>query len=136
MPPHCEKCGGKRRLIQRPDDREEVIGKRLEVFEAQTKPLIKHYQGTACCASSTRMREVQPVFKSIQRAVVRAGRPSAASIEGSQQLSPISARRHPDNAWVVRAPIASALSSPRGARISALTSSSARAHRRPAPTDR
>src|ERR1700677_1026759 len=41
---HRDKCGGKHRLIQRPDDREEVIGKRLEVFEAQTKPLIQHYQ--------------------------------------------------------------------------------------------
>src|ERR1022692_635629 len=39
--PHCEKCGDKPRLIQRPDDKEEVIGKRLEVYEAQTKPLIQ-----------------------------------------------------------------------------------------------
>jgi adenylate kinase len=35
------------RLIQRPDDKEEVIGKRLEVYEAQTKPLIKHYRSRA-----------------------------------------------------------------------------------------
>ena len=42
--PQCEKCGDGARLIQRPDDKEEVIGKRLEVYEAQTKPLIKHYQ--------------------------------------------------------------------------------------------
>ena len=27
--PHCDKCGDKPRLIQRPDDKEEVIGKRL-----------------------------------------------------------------------------------------------------------
>jgi hypothetical protein len=31
------------RLIQRPDDKEEVIGKRLEVYDAQTKPLIEYY---------------------------------------------------------------------------------------------
>jgi adenylate kinase len=37
----CDHCGGK--LIQRPDDKEEVIGKRLEVYEAETKPLVKHY---------------------------------------------------------------------------------------------
>src|SRR5271157_850776 len=42
--PACEQCGDMPRLIQRPDDKEEVIGKRLEVFEAQTKPLIKHYE--------------------------------------------------------------------------------------------
>ena len=52
----CQECGkvfnvytapppeGKHRLIQRPDDKEEVIGKRLEVYEAQTKPLIKYYE--------------------------------------------------------------------------------------------
>ena len=41
----CEKCGDKpHRLIQRQDDKEEVIGKRLDVYEAQTKPLIKHYR--------------------------------------------------------------------------------------------
>src|ERR1700691_5242555 len=32
------------RLIQREDDKEEVIGKRLDVYEAQTKPLINHYR--------------------------------------------------------------------------------------------
>lgn len=30
-------------LYQRPDDREEVIGKRLEVYEQQTRPLVEHY---------------------------------------------------------------------------------------------
>ena len=40
------------RLIQRPDDKEEVIAKRLEVYEAQTKPLIQALHGRpACCAS-------------------------------------------------------------------------------------
>ena len=48
--PHCEKCGDMPRLIQRPDDKEEVIGKRLEVFEAQTKPLIKHYEAAGPAA--------------------------------------------------------------------------------------
>ena len=40
---HCQKTGGTDKWIQRPDDKEEVIGKRLEVYEAQTKPLIKYY---------------------------------------------------------------------------------------------
>src|SRR6204780_3013373 len=41
---HSKECGDAHRLIQRPDDKEEVIGKRLEVYEAQTKPLIKYYE--------------------------------------------------------------------------------------------
>lgn len=38
----CERCGGE--LYQRPDDKEEVIAKRLEVYQSQTKPLIEHYR--------------------------------------------------------------------------------------------
>ena len=30
-------------LVQRPDDREETVRKRLEVYRAQTKPLIAYY---------------------------------------------------------------------------------------------
>jgi len=67
--PHCDKCGDKPRLIQRPDDREEVIGKRLEVFEAQTKPLIKHYQAAGLLRVVDADADVETVFKSIQRAV-------------------------------------------------------------------
>jgi adenylate kinase len=37
----CAKDGTE--LYQRPDDKEEVIGKRLEVYDQQTKPLIEHY---------------------------------------------------------------------------------------------
>jgi adenylate kinase len=67
--PHCDKCGDKARLIQRPDDKEEVIGKRLEVFEAQTKPLIKHYEQRGLLRIVDADAEVQTVFKSIQSAV-------------------------------------------------------------------
>ena len=52
-PPHCERCGDMPRMLQRPDDKEEVIGKRLEVFEAQTKPLIKHYEAAGLLRSWT-----------------------------------------------------------------------------------
>jgi adenylate kinase len=67
--PHCDKCGGTPRLIQRPDDREEVIGKRLEVFEAQTKPLIKHYQDAGLLRIVEADADIDSVFKSIQHAV-------------------------------------------------------------------
>ena len=38
----CDKCGGE--LIHRADDNEETIRKRLEVYNKQTKPLMKYYQ--------------------------------------------------------------------------------------------
>src|SRR5271163_4854520 len=70
-PPHCEKCGDMPRLIQRPDDKEEVIGKRLEVFEAQTKPLIKHYEAAGLLRIVDADADVDTVFKSIEHAVFK-----------------------------------------------------------------
>lgn len=42
----CDKCAGK--LIQRVDDRAEVIAKRLEVFRETTSPLLDHYKTKGC----------------------------------------------------------------------------------------
>jgi adenylate kinase len=38
----CDACGGS--LMQRDDDREEVIRNRLRVYKEQTAPLIEHYE--------------------------------------------------------------------------------------------
>ncbi len=38
----CDKCGGE--LYQRPDDSEESVKKRLEVFSAETAPLVDYYR--------------------------------------------------------------------------------------------
>lgn len=72
-----EKCGTTHRLIQRPDDKEEVIGKRLEVYEAQTKPLIKFYEAAGLLRVVDADADVDTVFKSIQRSA--SGRQSSAS---------------------------------------------------------
>lgn len=37
----CDECGGE--LYQRDDDREDTMGKRLDVYEEQTAPLIAYY---------------------------------------------------------------------------------------------
>jgi adenylate kinase len=42
VPGRCDKCGGE--LYQRPDDREESVRKRLEVYFAETAPLIDYYR--------------------------------------------------------------------------------------------
>jgi adenylate kinase len=57
------------RLIQRPDDKEEVIGKRLDVYEAQTKPLIKYYEAAGLLRIVDADADVDAVFKSIELAV-------------------------------------------------------------------
>jgi adenylate kinase len=79
----CQDCGkvfnvytspppeGKHRLIQRPDDKEEVIGKRLEVYEAQTKPLIKYSEAAGLLRIVDADADVDTVFKSIEHAVFK-----------------------------------------------------------------
>ena len=37
----CDRCGEE--LIQRDDDKEDVVKHRIEVYEEQTRPLVKHY---------------------------------------------------------------------------------------------
>jgi adenylate kinase len=43
-PPHCDRCDDKPELVQRPDDNEATVARRLEVYDAQTRPLIDHYR--------------------------------------------------------------------------------------------
>jgi adenylate kinase len=38
----CDKCGGK--LVQRPDDEPQVVRKRLEVYESQTRSVVDYYK--------------------------------------------------------------------------------------------
>lgn len=38
----CDVCGSN--VIQRPDDREETVKSRIEIYEKQTKPLIDYYE--------------------------------------------------------------------------------------------
>jgi adenylate kinase len=76
---HCKNSGGAHRWIQRPDDKEEVIGKRLEVYEAQTKPLIKYYSTGGLLRVVEADAAMETVFKNIELAV--AGTPSAQDIK-------------------------------------------------------
>jgi adenylate kinase len=66
---HCDHCQELGRLVQRPDDREEVIGKRLEVYEAQTKPLISYYTAAGLLRAVDADADVDTVFKNIRSAI-------------------------------------------------------------------
>jgi len=66
----AEKCGGQpHKLVQRPDDKEDVIGKRLEVYDAQTKPLIAHYREDGLLRIVDADADMNTVFKNIQQAI-------------------------------------------------------------------
>ena len=42
-PPHCDQCNDHPPLIQRPDDEEPTVRRRLKVYEEQTRPLATYY---------------------------------------------------------------------------------------------
>ncbi len=65
----CKKTGGAHQWIQRPDDKEDVIGKRLEVYDAQTKPLIEYYSSAGLLRIVEADAPMETVFKHIEQAV-------------------------------------------------------------------
>ena len=68
----CDKCGGE--LYQRADDAEETVRKRLDVYVAQTAPLIEYY------ASAGKLAEVNG-----EQGIEQVGRDLIAAIEAGNK---------------------------------------------------
>ena len=72
----CPKEGAE--LYQRPDDKEEVIGKRLEVYAQQTQPLIEYYSKLGLLRSIAGEGELDDVFERMEAAALSKPVPAAA----------------------------------------------------------
>lgn len=59
----CDYCGGE--LQHRTDDNEETISARLEVYDAQTKPLIDYYADRGELIRVSGLGEIDQIFKTI-----------------------------------------------------------------------
>lgn len=59
----CDKCGGE--LFQRDDDKEETIKKRLDVYEAQTAPLIDYYKKKGILKTVEGVGSIDEIFKKV-----------------------------------------------------------------------
>lgn len=59
----CDKCGGE--LFQRDDDKEETIKKRLEVYSAQTAPLIDYYKKKGILKTVAGVGSIDDIFKNV-----------------------------------------------------------------------
>jgi adenylate kinase len=66
----CDLCGGS--LVQRDDDREEVVKKRLEVYRKQTQPLIEFYQDRGIIYRLDAGKGVEELFEEV-KGLVRDG---------------------------------------------------------------
>ena len=55
-------------LVQRADDKEDVIANRLKVYESQTRPLVEHYQSRALLRVVNADQPVEKVYEEFLRA--------------------------------------------------------------------
>jgi adenylate kinase len=63
----CDKCGGA--VVQRDDDKEAVIQKRLKVYRDQTSPLVAYYTDQGKLRSLDASRPMDQVFADLQAAI-------------------------------------------------------------------
>ena len=59
----CDKCNGE--LFQRDDDKEETIKKRLEVYSAQTAPLIDYYKKKGLLKTVVGVGSIDDIFNKV-----------------------------------------------------------------------
>ncbi len=59
----CDKCGGE--LFQRDDDKEETIKRRLDVYDAQTAPLINYYKKGGILKSVKGLGGIDEIFNKV-----------------------------------------------------------------------
>jgi adenylate kinase len=67
MSGRCDKEGGE--LIQRPDDRSEVVANRLQKYNLETAPLIAHYQRKGILAEINGEQDIEKVYADIAAAL-------------------------------------------------------------------
>lgn len=61
----CSVCGSE--LVQRKDDREEVVRERLRVYREQTEPVIEFYQSKGRYTAVDGSKEVEAVFQDLTK---------------------------------------------------------------------
>lgn len=67
VPGVCDRCGGE--LDQRSDDTEETVRRRLEVYRAQTAPLLEYYRRRGLLREVDGDRDVEEVFQGLMEAL-------------------------------------------------------------------
>ncbi|NLK97796.1 adenylate kinase [Defluviitalea saccharophila] len=63
----CDECSSN--LIQRDDDKEETVRKRLEIYHEQTKPLIEYYQNRGILSTVDGVGDVEEISNRIKEAL-------------------------------------------------------------------
>jgi adenylate kinase len=80
--PHCDRCNDKPQLIQRKDDEEATVRKRLQVYEQQTRPLISFYGDKGLLRSVNAQQDVEQVTAALF--ALLDGLPAARALRGAR----------------------------------------------------
>jgi adenylate kinase len=67
--PPCVPCGDQPRLLQRPDDNEATVSKRLAVYEEQTRPLVDYYRAKGLLREIDADADVEVVTGMVEKAL-------------------------------------------------------------------
>ncbi|MCC6172310.1 MAG: adenylate kinase [Gammaproteobacteria bacterium] len=72
-PPHCTQCDDRPRLVQRPDDNEETVRRRLAVYNEQTRPLVDYYRARGLLREIDADADVDAVTTQVEQILARGG---------------------------------------------------------------
>ena len=81
----CPKSGGPHKLVQRPDDTEETVARRLKVYEEQTKPLIEFYRNQGLLQSIHAEGAVDEITQRLEEALLSVSKASARGPVGRRK---------------------------------------------------
>ena len=70
----CDHCGG--HVLQRDDDTEDAVMRRLELYEIQTLPVIQYYRRTGLLVSVDGRGDSDEVFAAVIAAIDRKAAPA------------------------------------------------------------
>jgi adenylate kinase len=82
----CPKTGEPHKLIQRPDDTEETVARRLKVYEEKTRPLIDYYNDKGILQTIDAEGDVEGVTERLEEALTLASKRSQDS--GERKAAP------------------------------------------------
>ena len=76
---HCRQCALAPVLVQRPDDNEQTVARRLQVYDEQTRPLIEHYRSQGLLRTINAMGRVDEVEARLIVALPQARTPAPSA---------------------------------------------------------
>ncbi len=103
----CQNCAESPVLAQRPDDNEATVGKRLQVYENQTRPLVDYYRAQGLLRVISAEGDVDDITRLLVAALTA---PEARAAQGSPGLEIVSmeapARHAPPKKSAAKKPVA------------------------------